>query len=196
MGTDVLEFIYLVCFFLGLGFAVLSALLSGLFTGHIGAHVDSGGVHGHGGHFHADSSEGNVHYSPLSPVTIAMFIATFGGVGILLKRFVDPRIFVHLPVAAVAAFAVAGVVSYIFYKILATTQSTSHSRPEEAIGLEAEITVSIPNNGLGEIAYTVRGTRLTSPAQSANGKELPARLTVKILKQVGNTYIVEKVQQG
>jgi hypothetical protein len=56
--------------------------------------------------------------------------------------------------------------------------------------------VSIPNNGLGEIAYTVRGTRLTNSAQSADGKELPARLTVKILKQVGNTYIVEKIQQG
>src|SRR6185295_4399537 len=111
MGTDVLEFIYLVCFFLGLGFAVLSALLSGLFTGHAGAHMD-GGVHGnvHGGHLHVDTGDGNVHYSPLSPVTIAMFISTFGGVGILIKRFVDPHFYVHVPVAAVAAFAVAGVV--------------------------------------------------------------------------------------
>jgi len=197
MGTDVLEFIYLVCFFLGLGFAVLSALLSGLFTGHAGAHMD-GGVHGnvHGGHLHVDTGDGNVHYSPLSPVTIAMFISTFGGVGILIKRFVDPHFYVHVPVAAVAAFAVAGVVSYIFYKILATTQSTSQPRAEEAIGLEAEITVPIPNNGLGEIAYTVRGTRLTNSAQSKDGKELPAHLTVRILKQVGNTYIVEKIQQG
>lgn len=193
MGTDVLEFIYLVCFFLGLGFAVLSALLSGLFTGHVGAHMD-GGAHGHGGHMHVDNSDGTVHYSPLSPVTIAMFISTFGGVGILMKRFVDPHFYVHIPVAAVAAFAVAGVVSYIFYKILATTQSTSQPKPEEAIGLEAEITVAIPNNGLGEIAYTLRGTRLTNSAQSKDGKELPARLTVKIVKQVGNTYIVEKPQ--
>jgi membrane protein implicated in regulation of membrane protease activity len=196
MGTDVLEFIYLVCFFLGLGFAVLAALLSGLFSGHVGAHMDGGLHDAHGGHAHVDTSDGTVHYSPLSPVTIAMFISTFGGVGILMKRFVDPHLYVHLPIAAVAAFAVAGVVSYIFYKILATTQSTSQPRAGEAIGLEAEVTVSIPNNGLGEIAYTVRGTRLTNTAQSADGKELPARLTVKILKQVGNTYIVEKIQQG
>ncbi len=190
MGTDVLEFIYLVCFFLGLGFAVLSALLSGLFGGHVGAHADGGGFHADGG-LHADGHEG-VHYSPLSPVTIAMFISTFGGTGILLKRFVDARTMVHLPVAGVAAVAVAGLVSYVFYRILSATQSTSQPRPEEAIGLEAEITVPIPNNGLGEIAYTVRGTRLTNPAQSADGKELPARLTVRIVKQVGNTYIVEK----
>jgi len=190
MGTDVLEFIYLVCFFLGLGFAVLSALLSGLFGGHGGVHADGGGFHADGG-LHADGHEG-VHYSPLSPVTIAMFISTFGGTGILLKRFVDARTLVHLPLAGVAAVAVAGLVSYVFYRILSATQSTSQPRPEEAVGLEAEITVPIPNNGLGEIAYTVRGTRLTNPAQSSDGKELPARLTVRILKQVGNTYIVEK----
>src|SRR4051812_14864310 len=42
MGTDVLEFIYYVCFFLGLGFAVLSALLSGGLGGHVGPHIDVG----------------------------------------------------------------------------------------------------------------------------------------------------------
>jgi|SRR5579862_4995386 len=194
MGTDVLEFIYLVCFFLGLGFAVLSALLSGLFSGHLDAHVDSGGFHADGGHLHSHPGEGSVHYSPLSPMTIAMFISTFGGTGILIKRFVDARWLVHLPLAAGAGLVVAGFISYVFYKILSTTQSTSQPRAEEAIGLEAEITVPIPNNGLGEIAYTVRGTRLTNHAQSSDGKELPARLTVKIVKQVGNTYIVEKFQ--
>ena len=122
MGTDVLEFVYLVCFFLGLGFAVLCALLSGLFTGHMDAHMDSGGLHADGGHI-AGGHEG-VHYSPLSPVTIAMFISTFGGTGILLKRFVRDQFWFHLPLAAVAAFAVAGLVSYIFYKILSTTQFT------------------------------------------------------------------------
>ena len=193
MGTDALEFVYCVCFFLGLGFAVLSALLSGLFSGHLDAHVDTGGLHAGGGHVHTDTGDG-VHYSPLSPVTIAMFVATFGGAGILLKRFVNDRFWFHLPLAAVVALAVAGAVSYVFYRILSATQSTSQPRPEEALGLEAEVTVPIPNNGLGEIAYVVRGTRLTNPAQSADGKELPARLTVRILKHVGNTYIVEKVQ--
>jgi membrane protein implicated in regulation of membrane protease activity len=193
MGTDVPEFIYLVCFFLGLGFAVLSALLSGLFSSHVGAHADAGGMHADGGHLHADANDG-VHYSPLSPVTIATFVLTFGGVGILLKRFVDARLWVHLPLAMVAAFAVAGLLSYFFYKILSTTQSTSHSRPEEAIGVVAEVTVPIPNNGLGEVAYTVRGTRLTNSARTEDGKELPARLAVRIVKQAGTTFIVEKLQ--
>jgi membrane protein implicated in regulation of membrane protease activity len=195
MGTDVPEFIYLVCFFLGLGFAVLSGLLSGLFTGHAGAHMggghmDSGGLHGHGAHLHSD--EGSVHYSPLSPVTIAMFVSTFGGTGLLYKRFINPVFWVHVPMAAVSALVVAGIVSWFFYRIMLATQSTSQPRAEEAIGMEAEVTVSIPHQGLGEIAYTLRGARLTSSAKTADNKEIPARAMVKIVKQVGNTCIVEK----
>ena len=198
MGMDVLEFIYLVCFFLGLGFAVLAALLSGVLGGHLGGHagmdggghLDGGGAHEGGGHVHSD--EGSVHYSPLSPVTIAMFIATFGGTGIVVKRYLNPHVLVHLGLAAVSAFIVGGLVSWIFWKILSTTQSTSQPRAEEAIGLEAEVTVPIPHLGLGEIAYTLRGTRLTSSAKTADNKELPARAVVRIVKQSGSTFIVEK----
>lgn len=194
MGLDVLEFVYLVSFFLGLGFAVLCALLSGVFSGGADAHVDGGGVHTDGGHLATGATDGPVHYSPMSPVTIAMFIATFGGTGIILKRFVNPSYWFHLPVAAVAAFVVAGIVSYIFYKILSSTQSSSHPRADEAVGVEAEVTIAIPNDGIGQIAFNLRGSRLTNPAQSADGKELPARVIVKIVRQVGNTYIVEKSQ--
>jgi hypothetical protein len=45
---------------------------------------------------------------------------------------------------------------------------------------------------MGEIAYVVRGSRYTNPARTADGKELPAGLAVKIVKQAGNIYIVQK----
>jgi len=38
----------------------------------------------------------------------------------------------------------------------------------------------------------VRGTRFTNPARTVDGKELPAHVTVKIVKQAGNTYYVQK----
>jgi membrane protein implicated in regulation of membrane protease activity len=186
MGTDVLEFVYFVCFFLGLGFAILSGLLAGVFTGGGEGHVDGGAVGG--------PHEGHVQFSPLSPVTIATFIATFGGTGILLKRLLGWPAILHIPVAAVAAIAVAGALSWLFYKIMASTQSSSLASAEEMIGLEAEVTVPIPHGGLGEIAYTVRGARFTNPARTVDDKELPARTTVKIVKQVGNSCIVQKSQ--
>src|SRR6185369_4920662 len=196
MGTDPLEFIYLVCFFLGLGFAVLSALLAGVFGGHAGPHVDAGGVHvdlgaSHTDGTHAPVGDGQVHFSPLSPVSIALFVTTFGGISLLLKKFGYPPL-VQLPVGMLSGLIVGGAVSYAFFRIMQATQASSHARAGEEIGLEAEVTVPIPNDGLGEIAYVVRGTRFTNPARTLDGKELPAHVMVKIVKQAGNTYIVQK----
>lgn len=191
MGTDVLEFVYLVCFFLGLGFALLSGLLSGVFSGHADAQFDSAQMDG-GGALEGSHHAGDVSYSPLSPVTIAMFISTFGGVGILLKNAGLP-LYVHIPVAAFSGILVGGLVSYAFYKIMLATQGSSHARANEAVGTEGEVTIPIPHLGLGEVAYVLRGTRYTNPAKTADGKELPLSTPVKIVNQVGTTFIVQKV---
>ncbi len=184
---DGIELIYLVCFFLGLGFAIVSGLLSGVFSGGAEAHADGGGAHG--GH-----GDGAVHFSPLSPVTLATFISTFGGAGYIGRNLLHWPAYLHLPLAAVSGFGVAGLVFLVFYKLFSVTQASSGARAEEVLGLEAEVTVPIPHDGLGEVAYTVAGLRHTNSARTADGKELPARTMVKIVKQVGNTYIVQKSQ--
>jgi membrane protein implicated in regulation of membrane protease activity len=198
MGSDVLEFIYLVCFFLGLGFALLSGLLAGVFTGHAGAHIDTGGHLDAGGGADGDGaidgahSSGHVHYSPLSPVAIALFISTFGGVGILLKKAAYP-LYIHVPAAAFSGMLVGGLVSYAFYRIMLATQGSSHAREHEAIGTQAEVTIPIPHVGLGEVAYVLRGSRYTNSARTVDGKELPVHTVVKIVNQVGTTFIVQKI---
>lgn len=196
MGTDVLEFIYYVCFFLGLGFTVLSALLSGIFEGHLGPHVDMGDAHVDLGGIqtdaaHAGPTDGAVHYSPLSPVSIALFFTTFGGIGLLMKKMGQPAV-LQIPAAAFSGMLVGGLVAFAFFKVMQATQASSHARAGEEIGFEAEVTIPIPNDGLGEIAYVVRGSRFNSPARTVDGKELPAGVTVKIVRQTGNTYLVEK----
>jgi membrane protein implicated in regulation of membrane protease activity len=190
MGMEAIEFVYYVCFFLGFGFAVLSGLLSGVFSGGAEAHVDAGGAHvdvsqAHGG-------EGPVHFPILSPVTLSMFVATFGGAGIVYKKFLHLPAAGHIPLAGITAVLVALLVAWIFYKLFSITQSSSEGSAEEVIGMTAEITVPIPNDGLGEIAYTLRDRRVTNPARTVDGKELPAHLQVKIVKLVGNTYVVQK----
>jgi len=189
---DVLEFVYLVCFFLGLGFALLSGLLAGVFTGHAGAHIDSAPHMDGGGALDGAHSAGNVSFSPLSPVSIALFVATFGGVGILMKKAGFP-LWVHIPTAAFSGMIVGGLVSYMFYRIMLATQASSHARANEAIGTEAEVTIPIPHVGLGEVAYVLRGSRYTNAAKSVDGKELPVSTLVKIVNQVGTTFIVQKI---
>ncbi len=192
---DTIEIVYLVSFFLGLGFAIISGLLSGVFSGHaeVAGDVDvSGGHIEAGGHPVAQGEA--VHLSPVSPVTIAMFIATFGGTGIILKKFALWPAIAHVPVAAASGIVVALAVFYMFYKIMSTTVASSAPRVDEAVGVQAEVTIPIPADGVGEIAYVLRESRFTSPAKTVDGKELPAHAVVKIVRIVGGTTFVERTK--
>ncbi len=127
-GLDTFEIIYLICFFLGLGLAIISGLLSDTFSGgaegvgdlDLSHDLDAGGHEGPS----VTGAEGSVDFSPVSPVTIAMFIATFGGVGMILKKAGLP-VFAHIPLAAIFGFIVAGAVYYFFCKVFSTTDASS-----------------------------------------------------------------------
>lgn len=190
MSMDGFEFAYLVCFFLGLGFAILSGLLAGVFGGGAEAHIDAGGGHVDMGH----GVEGLVHFPILSPVTIAMTVLTFGGAGLVFKKFLLWPAGLHLPGAIVCAVLMALLVAWLLYKLFSATQASSHVSAEEAVGLEAEVTVAIPHQGLGEIAYILGGTRMTNPARTVDGKELPPQTVVKIARQTAGIYYVEKAK--
>ena len=194
MGMHGIELIYWVCFFLGFGFAVMSGLLAGVFSGadHAGVgHLDGG--HGGDGAGHgAGHGEGTVQFSPLSPVVLAMFISSFGGTGLIFMKFFRWPFAVHLPVSGFSGLAIAALVFAFFHRIFSVTQASSESIAQEMVGQEAEVTVALPHQGLGEIAYTSRGSRYTNPARTEDGKELPAGTVVRIVKLSGTTYVVQK----
>ena len=193
---DVLEIVYLVAFFLGFGFAVISGLLSGVFSGHgeFGGNVDVSGDQIHAG-AHSVAHGDNVPLSPISPVTISLFITSFGATGFVMMHWMRLPVAVHLPVASASGFIVALLFFLVLLKVFRVTQASSHARVSDAIGQEAEITTAIPAEGVGEIAYVVGGTRFTAPAKLIDGKELPQRHIVRIVKIVGNTFIVEKPRE-
>ena len=198
---------YWVCFLTGTTFALVSALMSGLFG--FGHGVEGGGGHfevshdygahggapdGHGGAFSVEA-QAEAPIAPLSPATISVFMATFGGVGIILTSLFHLNLLVTLPVSAAAGFGVATVVFTLFYHFFTKVQASSEPRMAEAIGLKAEVTVPIPAAGVGEVAFVARGTRLTSPARSQEGVELGRNETVKILRQVGSTLYVARLAE-
>jgi membrane protein implicated in regulation of membrane protease activity len=187
---DGFDIAYWICFLLGLGFALISGIMAGVFSGGAEAHVDVGGDQVDMGH----GADGHVHFPLLSPVTLSMAVMAFGGAGLLLKNLLLWPFSLHLPGAVAASVAVAFAMAWLLYKLFKATGASSHGTLEEAVGLAAEVTVPLPHEGLGEIAYTLRGTRMTNPAKTADGKELPAGSVVKIVKLVGNTYFVEKAK--
>ncbi len=209
---------YLMCFFIGFFYAVISGILSGVFGGHdadaSGVDVDVGGVDVDvggadvdvdvggadvdvGGHdvdaSGADVDSGGLHLSPLSPVTIAMFTSSFGAIGAILTRF-SPQIAVPitLGIAIVSGMVIAGATMYFFYRLFRSTQESSEARISDIVGLDAEVITPIPAEGFGEIAYVARGTRFNSTARAIDGKEIPRNATVKIKRVVGSTCYVKR----
>lgn len=190
--------LYLVCFGVGLVFAVLSGIFAGVFGGHAGGHMDLGG-HDLGGGGHGPDvgvgsvPDGAVHFTPVSPTTIAMFITTFGGVGYLLEQVMGLSLPLHLGGATVSGFAVAGAVFLLFAKVFRSVQATSQPTTADVIGTEAEVIAAIPAGGSGEIAYTVRGTRQNAAARTDGGVEIPYGRTVVIQRMAaGVCYVVSK----
>lgn len=187
---DGIEIAYWIVGLLGLGFAVFSGLLAGVFSGGAEAHVDVGGHHVEMG----GGAEGHVHFPILSPVTLSMAAVAFGGGGLIFKKVLHWPFLMHMGAAILCAVIVALCVAYLMYKLFSVTQATSHLSLAEAVGMTAEVTVALPHEGVGEVAFTLGGTRMTNPARTADGKELPTGTPVKIVKLVDTTYFVEKAK--
>ena len=193
MSNDLplVEMIFLVSFFLGLGFAVLSLVLSSVFHG--GGHDAGGDVHAHLSDGSTVDSGGGVHFPLLSPVTLSTFVATFGGTGIILMKLKPAWGWpVHVPGSLVAAAAVTLLVAFAFYKLFGNAESSSAPREHDLLGLEAEVTVTVPKEGAGQIRYLSHGSFFTGIARSEDKIEIRQGDKVRILRCVSGVCYVQK----
>lgn len=204
MDVDTLNCVYLVLFFVGVGYAlfvVITGGLSGIDMPDVDIDIPQIDLPGDVGIPGADISVSggmpaggldapDVHVSPLSPITIATFITTFGGFGALsLELFdIDPRF--SLLVAAGGALVLAGAV-YVFYsQFLIRSQASSVVRRGEIVGYHAEVTIPIGESSSGKVSYTTKAGRMSSMARSADGTAIPRGELVTIVRVVGNQALV------
>ncbi|MFH1022595.1 MAG: NfeD family protein [Planctomycetota bacterium] len=188
-----MEWLYLFLLLIGLFYALIVGVTGGVFGGDHGVGMDVD--HDISGHVDtaAGADHGTVHFSPFSPVILSMFVGSFGAAGLIAQRFVSPSLPVHLAIATGSGIFIAALTMIVFGKLFSVTQSSSHSRPGDLVNLEAEVLTPIPENGLGKIAYAIRGTRLTASARSESGKAIPANASVKVKKIAGDIFFVELV---
>jgi len=186
-----LLFAYVVCFGVGLVFAVATAVTGHLFGGH-----DHPGDVGSGGH--SEAGFGGDHMpsiSPLSPTTGAAFITAFGGFGMIFSRLETTRSpFVSLPLALLGGLAVAFLVFILFRWVFARTQGSSESHVAELPGRQATVITPVSATSVGEIAYVDRGVRYTAAARSDDGSAVPAGATVVIRRIVAGQFYVSPLQ--
>jgi amino acid transporter len=179
--------IYLFCLVVGLVFTLFSVVAGHFFGGH-GDHVGGSGGHAEAG---ADSSD-MPGISIFSPTIIAAFITAFGGFGIIFSEIsATDKAVISAPLSIIGAVIVSGGLYKLLSALFSHTQGSSESHVARLAGTEASVASPIPENGVGEIAYVVSGTRYTAPARTENGAAIGSGKLVKITRVVGTQFYVE-----
>jgi hypothetical protein len=166
---------YLACFAVGFAFSLLSLLMGGV-PWHLPHGV--GGAHGHMGSAAPQAGQGGPlrsggvrggSVSPLNPVTLAAFLAWFGGTGYLLTRYSTLWLFVALGVAMASGLAGASIVFLFLSKVLTAEDENLDPADFEMVGVLGRVSSSIRKGGTGEIIYSQAGTRRTCGARAEDG---------------------------
>ncbi len=196
---------YLICFAVGFTFSLLSFLLGG-FHWHLPFHLQFGGAHHAGLHIHAGHGAGPGHgpavhgsatghdqgaqISPLNPMTLAAFLAWFGGTGYLLTRYSTLWLLMGLGLASVSGLVGAGLVFLFLTKVLMSEDESLDPADFEMVGVLGRISMPIREGGTGEIIYSQAGTRRTCGARSEDGSAIAKGSEVVVTRyEKGIAYV-------
>jgi membrane protein implicated in regulation of membrane protease activity len=164
------ELFYLICFVVGFAFTALS-FLSG--TLHFHFHLPHGHFHGmgHGGHG-GGSAHGQGSFPVFNPMTIAVFLAWFGGAGYLLIHFRHIWAFAGLVIATLAGLVGASIVFLFAARYLMAHDYAMDPADYEMTGVLGKVSGPIRAGGTGEIIFEQEGARKACAARSEDQKEL------------------------
>jgi membrane protein implicated in regulation of membrane protease activity len=171
---------YLICFAVGFAFSLLSFLGGGLHW-----HLHFPGFHGAGAHLPAMPAGAGGHapvgakaatrgsqVSPFNLVSLAAFLAWFGGAGFLLTRFSGVAFVAGLGLATISGLTGALIIFLFLSRVLNSEQENLDPADFEMTGVLGRISVSIRAAGTGELIYSQAGTRRTCGARSEDNKPI------------------------
>jgi hypothetical protein len=171
--------VYFVSFIIGLGYALIVGLAGHLFGGD-----------GHDVHMDAGT---DLPVSPLSPTVIATFLTGFGGGGMLANSYFQLSVGRGVLVALLTGFLLSCGTFAVLTLLFRSTQAGSEYSLSDLTGRVVQVITPIPENGTGEVALVVKGTRVIGPARSEDGKAVTRNAPVEIVRVVGNMYFVRPV---
>ena len=212
-----MENVFLGCFLFGALFTLVSTLL-----GNLGPDAEIGslgklgkvGKLGKLGKFHAEihaelpgdtgpldvahvgGAEGGIGHFLQGFLTLSAmvaFVTWFGAAGYVMLKATPWPLFAIVPVAVVAGVVGAGVIAAVLAKI------KEGDRPMDPAdyqleGTLARVSVSIPENGVGEIVFSLAGTRRNEAARVAEGHAVASGEEVIVTGYDRGFAIVEPVR--
>ena len=171
--------VFLILAGVGLIFLLVSLIFGELFDQlGIGAHLD-GGADGHG---FVDSR------------VVSVFITSFGGVGAIGIQM-GLGVLASSLLGLASGVVLGGVVS-LFARFLYSQQASSSVSASQLVGRTAQITVTIPAGGIGQISCRIGEERVERIARSRDNSELKSGTLVRIEEIAGDSVIVSTAGGG
>jgi len=158
---------------------VVYALLTTVF-GWIADH-DFGGLHADG----VDGAGEIDQPHPISGTVLATFITGFGGGGTIAHYLLEWPLLGGLLAATVTGVVLAGTAFAALELLFSRTQAGSEFRDDDLVGRTAEVITTIPAQGIGEIAYLVKGQRIRSAARAVGDEAVRKGTLVEIERMLG-----------
>jgi hypothetical protein len=157
-------------------------------AGHGEAAYGIGGG-GHGGVHATAPAAAGFHFPFFSPLALATVIAAIGGYGLIAKAALGAGDGASLAMAVPAAVITAYGVTWVGWRLVSGSTSSSLIRLEDLAGAAAEVTVPIPAGGIGEAMAVAGGQRYAAPAREVDGLAV-ARGAMVTIVAAGTTLVV------
>lgn len=177
------EMFYLGCFVVGFAFTAFS-FLSGTLHLHLPGHGHFHLGHGAGHHGGARASHGTFGF--FNPMSLAVFLAWFGGTGYLLVHLRHIWVLAGLAFSTLAGLIGAGIVIVFATKYLMAHESSLDPMDFDMIGVLGKVSGTIRNQGTGEIIFEQEGARKACAARSENHEQMGR----------GEEVVVTRFEQG
>jgi hypothetical protein len=135
-------------------------------------------------------SDGIFEFVSISPFALAMFGSIFGMVGLITRIWLEMEAIPSIIWSAGSGILIGIAAQAFFIYILSPSKSSHYSLADDALEREAEVIISIPSDGLGQVAFNNVSGRVTMGARSSTGQEIRHGSLVTIEKVVGSVAIV------
>jgi membrane protein implicated in regulation of membrane protease activity len=171
--------VFLILAGVGLLFLMVSLIFGELFDQlGIGGHLDGAAD----GHAFVDSR------------VVSVFITSFGGVGAIGIQM-GLGVLASSLLGLASGVVLGGVVS-LFARFLYSQQASSSVSASQLVGRTAQITVTIPAGGIGQISCRIGEERVERIARSRDNSELKSGTLVRIDEIAGDSVIVSTAGGG
>ena len=144
------------------------------------------------GDFSHDADGHGAGPSILSSRILSVFVTAFGAFG-AIGIHAGYGVGVSTAMGFGGGVLFAGVI-YVFASFLYSQQASSHVRTGDLVGNMAQVSVTIPRGGVGQVRCTLGDTVVEKVARAASNEEIAVNTLVRITTLVGEVVLVDRAE--